>query len=55
MEYVPALIVLVLGFTAVTVSVRQRDPRVPFIAVLALIVLTAAATFGMLVAFDPSA
>jgi len=54
-EYVPAAVVLVLGFTAVTISVRQRNPRVPFIAILALIVLTAAATLGMLVAFDPSA
>ncbi len=54
MDYVPAAVVLALGFLATTLSVRQRDPRVPFIAILALIVLTVAATLSMLVAFDPT-
>jgi hypothetical protein len=53
MGMVPAAAVLVLGLAAVTISLRQRNPRVPFIAVLGLIVLTAVATGAMLVAFNP--
>lgn len=55
MAYLPAALVIGLGLASVTLSIRQREPRVPFIAILALIVLTLAAAFGMLVAFgaDP--
>ncbi len=49
--YLPAGVVLVLGFLALTACVRQRDPRVPFIAILALIVLVIVATFGMIAGF----
>jgi len=49
--YLPAGVVLVFGFLALTVCVRQRDPRVPFIAILALIVLVIVATFGMIAGF----
>ena len=42
---------MVFGFLALTVCVRQRDPRVPFIAILALIVLVIVATFGMIAGF----
>lgn len=52
MGVVPAAAVLLLGMAAIAISLRQRNPRVPFIAVLGLIVLTAVATGGMLVAFN---
>ena len=51
--YVPAGVVLAFGFLAVTVCVRQRNPRVPFIAVLALITLVLVSTFGMILGFGP--
>ncbi len=54
MSYVPAAVVLLLGLVAVAVCVVQRNPRVPFIAILGLIVLTAAATMGLFVAFNPA-
>ena len=49
--YVPAGVVLAFGFLAITACVRQRNPRVPFIAVLALVVLVIVATFGMVAGF----
>ena len=51
--YMPAGGILVLGFVAVTVCVRQRDPRVPFIAVMALILFVLVSAGGMLVGFGP--
>ena len=51
--YVPSAGVLVLGFVAVTVCVRQREPRVPFIAILALILFVLVSAGGMLVGFGP--
>lgn len=51
--YVPPGVVLVLGLLAITVCVRQQNPRVPFIAVLALIVLVLVAALGMFVGFAP--
>ena len=51
--YVPAGVVLAFGLLAITVCVRQRNPRVPFIAILALIVLVIVAAFGMLAGFGP--
>lgn len=51
--YLPAASVLVLGFAAVTVCVRQREPRVPFIAILALILFVLVSAGGMLVGFGP--
>ena len=49
--YVPAGVVLAFGLVSVTACVRQREPRVPFIATLALIVLVMVATFGMIAGF----
>ena len=51
--YVPALVVLLFGLLAIGVCVRQRNPRVPFIATLALIVLVMVSTFGMVAGFGP--
>ena len=51
--YLPAVAVLVLGGAALTVCARQRDPRVPFIAMLALIVFVLVSAGGMLVGFGP--
>ena len=51
--YMPAAGVLMLGGVAVTVCVRQREPRVPFIAILALIVFVVVSAAGMLVGFGP--
>jgi|AntDryMetagUQ889_1029465.scaffolds.fasta_scaffold08408_2 hypothetical protein len=42
-----------MGLVAITVCVRQQNPRVPFIAVLALIVFVLVAAMGMLVSFAP--
>jgi len=52
-SYVLAGAVLLLGFIAVLVCVLQRNPRVPFIAILGLIVLVAAASMGLFVGFSP--
>ena len=52
MTAVPAAVVLFFGTAAVALCLRQRNPRVPFIAVLGLIVLTAVATCGIWVAFN---
>lgn len=49
--YAPAAVVLAFGFAAITACVRQRNPRVPFIAVLALVVLVLVATLGMIAGF----
>ena len=49
--YVPAGVVFAFGVVSVTACMRQRDPRVPFIATLALIVLVLVATFGMVAGF----
>jgi hypothetical protein len=49
--YLPAAAVLLFGLVAITACVRQRDPRVPFIAILALVVLVIVATFGMIAGF----
>ena len=46
--------VVAFGLAAVTLCLRQRDPRVPFISVVGLILLTAVSAAGMAVAFDPS-
>lgn len=53
MSLVPAGVALLLGLVAVTACVVQRNPRVPFIAILALIVLTAVACLGLFVGFNP--
>ena len=53
MSYVPAGAVLLLGALAVGTCVVQRNPRVPFIAILGLIVLIAAASMGLFVGFNP--
>ena len=42
-----------MGLVAITVCVRQQNPRVPFIAVLALIVFVLVAAMGMFVSFAP--
>ncbi len=55
MSYVPAAAVLVLGGLSITACVRQRNPRVPFVAILGLIVLIAVATMGLYVAFNGDA
>ena len=47
-----AAAVVVFGMAAVTLCLRQRNPRVPFIAVVGLIILTAVSAGAMLVAFD---
>ncbi len=52
-NYLPPVVVLAMGLLAITVCVRQRNPRVPFIAILALIVLVLVAAFGMYVGFVP--
>ncbi len=49
----PPVIVLAMGLVAITVCARQRDPRVPFIAILALIVLVLVATLGMFIGYAP--
>jgi hypothetical protein len=49
--YLPAAVVFVVGATAIGACIRQRDPRVPFIAILALVILVAVATFGMIAGF----
>ena len=49
--YLPAGAVLFFGLLAISACVRQRDPRVPFIAILALVVLVIVATFGMIAGF----
>ena len=53
MSYVPAGLALLFGLVAVTACVRQREPPVPFIGVLALIVLVAVASLGLFVGFNP--
>jgi hypothetical protein len=52
MAVAPAAAVVAFGLAAVTICLRQRNPRVPFIAVVGLIVLTAVSAGGMLVAFN---
>jgi len=52
-SYVPAGAALLFGLVAVTACVVQRDPPVPFIAILGLIVLTAVACFGLFIGFNP--
>ena len=54
MALLPASAVVVFGITAVGLCLRQRDPRVPFIAVIGLIILTAVSAAAMLVAFNPN-
>ena len=53
MSYVPAGAVVLFGLVAVTACVVQRDPPVPFIAILGLIVLIAVASFGLFIGFNP--
>ena len=48
----PAAAVVVFGTAAVGLCLRQRNPRVPFIAVVGLILLTAVSAGAMLLAFD---
>jgi len=52
-SYVPAGLALLFGLVAVTACVVQRDPPVPFIAILGLIVLTAVACLGLFIGFNP--
>ena len=52
MSYVPAGLALLLGLVALVACIVQRDPPVPFIAVLALMILIAVATFGLFVGFN---
>ena len=52
MKYAFATVVVLLGLAAITVCLRQRDPRVPFMAVLGLVILVTVATTAILVAFD---
>ena len=54
MAVLPATAVVVFGIAAVGLCLRQRDPRVPFIAVVGLIVLTAVSAGAMLLAFTPN-
>jgi hypothetical protein len=49
--YLPAAAVFLVGAIAIGACVRQRNPRVPFIAVIALVVLVLVATFGMIAGF----
>ncbi len=44
--------VIAFGIAAVALCLRQRDPRVPFIAVVGLILLTAVSAGGMVMAFS---
>ena len=44
--------VVAFGFAAVALCLRQRNPRVPFIAVVGLIILTAVSAGAMLMAFS---
>ena len=53
MAVLPAAAVVAFGLAAVTLCLRQRDPRVPFIAVIGLIILIAVSAGAMLVAFNP--
>lgn len=53
MAVVAPTAVVAFGLAAVTLCLRQRDPRVPFIAVVGLIILTAVSAGAMLVAFTP--
>ena len=52
MAFVPAGAVFLFGIAAVGLCLRQRNPRVPFIAVVGLIILTAVSAGAMLVAFN---
>lgn len=54
MAVVAPATVAAFGFTAVALCLRQRNPRVPLIAVVGLIILTAVSTGAMAVAFDPN-
>ena len=45
--------VVAFGLAAVALCLRQRNPRVPFIAVVGLVILTAVSAGAMLVAFTP--
>ena len=54
MAVVPAAAVVAFGLAAVTLCLRQRNPRVPFIAVIGLIILIAVSAGAMLVAFNPN-
>ncbi len=52
MAVVAPAAVIVFGVAAVGLCLRQRDPRVPFIAIVGLIILTAVSAGGMLMAFN---
>ncbi|MGI8749616.1 MAG: hypothetical protein ACR2J6_03570 [Thermoleophilaceae bacterium] len=53
LSYALAGVVLAMGLLAITVCVRQQNPRVPFIAILALIVFVLVAAMGMFASFAP--
>ncbi len=46
--------VIAFGGAAIVLCLMQRKPRVPFIAVVGLIILTAVSASAMAVAFGPS-
>jgi hypothetical protein len=52
MSAIPAAAVLLFGASAIALCLRQRDPRVPFIAVLGLIMLTVVSAGGIFVVFN---
>ncbi len=52
MAVVAPTAVVAFGLAAVALCVRQRNPRVPFIAVIGLIILTAVSAGAMVMAFD---
>ena len=54
MEVVAPAAVIAFGLAAVTLCLRQRNPRVPFIAVVGLIILTGVSAGAMVVAFNPN-
>ncbi len=53
MAVVAPATVAAFGLTAVALCLRQRNPRVPLIAVVGLIVLTAVSAGAMAMAFNP--
>ncbi len=52
MSFIPAGAVVFFGLAAVGLCVRQRNPRVPFIAVIGLLILTVVSAGAMVVAFN---
>ena len=52
MSALPAAAVLLFGAASIGLCLRQRDPRVPFIAVLGLIMLTVVSACGIFVVFN---